>query len=134
MINYSVGIVVSSFVKRSFFKKVSIAFFTQVCIASNSGIEVSVYIMNRCNCFVGAISGYSRFLFNLQDSSKSLRMRCLSTECLNFFLGTLNPAFTGVSLSFVLDTMLYMNLSGKTENAFPEWKSVLICCSFLSRS
>jgi len=106
-----------------------------------SGSAASVNSRNTCSCMPAGTTGGSRCLRCRQASTIRRRTRWRSTLFLNFFLGTEKPACTAATgagaasgRGAATGVRWYTRRIGKTENAFPKRKSVLICCSRLSRS
>ncbi len=106
-----------------------------------SGRAASVNRTNTCSCIPAGTTGGSRCLRWRQASTIRRRTRWRSTLRLNFFLGTEKPACTAATGAGAASgrggatgVRWYTRRIGKTENAFPKRKSVLICCSRLSRS
>jgi hypothetical protein len=106
-----------------------------------SGSAASVNRTNTCICIPAGTTGGSRCLRWRHASTIRRRTRWRSTLRLNFFLGTEKPACTAATgagaasgRGGAMGVRWYTRRIGKTENAFPKRKSVLICCSRLSRS
>ncbi len=106
-----------------------------------SGSAASVKRTNTCSCIPVGTTGLSRCFRWRQASTIRRRTRCRSTLFLNFVLGHEKPASTGATGAGAASgrgggtgARWYTRRMGKTENAFPKRKSVLICCSRLSRS
>lgn len=119
----------------------SVAVVSACSTVAYSGSAASVKRTNTCSCIPVGTTGLSRCLRWRQASTIRRRTRWRSTLFLNFFLGTEKPASTAATGAGAASgrgggtgARWYTRRMGKTENAFPKRKSVLICCSRLSRS